>query len=101
VKVVSELLPENSIRLPTREILVVRMLNKKALLDRMKHNGCGREHDQDEYEALQAQLIGYIIVDMSKFPLITYAYVSKSDVAGKTELQYAEARQLIERKPWA
>jgi len=95
-------LPDHNVKLSTGEILVVRMLNKKVLLNLMKHNGYGRGHDQDEYNRLRARIVGYIIVDMSKFPLITYAYVSKSDVAGAVELPYVKARQLIEKNvPWS
>ena len=74
-------LPADCVMLPDRRILQVRMVTANGvMLNPHRQNGCGRRFNRPEHLEARAKVDGYILVDVTAAPEITYAFVSKQRV---------------------
>ncbi len=77
-------------------ILLVRAITKSGLkILPSKHLGFGRFIDMEEHEAKRMELTGYILVDVTLAPTVSFAYVHESWFPAEAEYSVKEAQNLM------
>jgi hypothetical protein len=82
-------------------VFQVRMVTANGTaLNPHKQNGTRRKFDKLEYQYARQLLDGFLLVDVTAAPRITYAFVPENDVPRDAKYNYADARGLINSAPW-
>lgn len=73
--------PDDCVQMPDGRILLVRVVTQGGtFLNPHKQNGYGRKVNLLEHQRERLKFFGYLLVDVTEMPRITYSYVSKTRV---------------------